>query len=273
MVSKCTLIIIQIIFLNCMFNPITPENQKQKNHGIDIKFENYEYLGKKISFAISGENSKQMIFFIHGSPGSWKAYLEYLQDPELNTKAILISADRLGYGGSEKGIPEYSLENQAKYLSPILNLYPKSEIVLVGHSYGGPVAIQIAGMYPDRIKKIILLAPSIDPELEEILWYQKFGNTKFGRFLLPSSIDVSNQEIYTLKEELLKQNKIWKKLNIPIIHIHGTSDSLVPFSNTEYSIKNIQKPENLKIITLKEVNHFIVWNHFALIKEELLKSY
>ena len=273
MISKFTLFVINIIFLNCMFNPNNSANTEQKNQTIEIKLGSYKYLGKKISYAYTGENPNQVIFFIHGSPGSWKAYDEYLQDQELNKKAILISVDRLGYGGSEKGIPEYSLENQAKYLSPILHLYPKSKIILVGHSYGGPVAIQIAGMYPERIKKIILLAPSIDPELEEILWYQKFGNTTVGRFLLPLSIDVSNQEIYTLKGELLKQNKIWKELDIPITHIHGTEDNLVPFSNTEFIKKHLKNSANLKIIPLIGVNHFLVWNQFELIKEELLKSY
>lgn len=262
------LIILFFLNLFCIFKPMDENEAKKKFYQIKIKFHEYNFLERNITYVETGNlNSSILILFIHGSPGSWDVYKEYLLDSDLQNYH-LISVNRLGYSIKGKNVFEPSLEKQAKVFLPILEKELKKKIFVLGHSYGGPVAIELNYFYP-KISGLVLLAPSIDPSLEEVTWYQKFAN--LISFILPSAIDVCNKEILALKNELIKQENHYQNLTNKITYIHGTKDNLVPFQNYSYIEKKINLKENLKLIQIENGNHFIVWNKFQLIKSEILK--
>ena len=230
--------------------------------------ETYITEGASLQYTLVNSKKNKLILFIHGSPGSSNAFSEYLKDMQLQQEAILISIDRFGYGGSMRGLAELSVGNQARYIKPILDKY-NLPTLLVGHSYGGPVALRMAMDYPEQVTSILLLAPSIDPELEKVEWYQRLGNFKIIRFFLPSFIDVSNQEILPLRFELEKMEHLWQNLKTPMTIIQGDNDSLVPPHNADYAQKKYPDPSKLKIIR-GDMNHFLPWNQRELIMKEIL---
>ena len=260
---------ISFLFINvfafscCSFffkiEPITP---------VPIEFVKYNLGATTLQYAVSDSKKQKLVLFIHGSPGSWETFSRYLEDPELQKEAILVSVDRHGYGGSMRGLPELSIGNHARYIKPILDKYNLPTVV-VGHSYGGPVALRLAMDYPERIMHILLLAPSIDPKLEEILWYQKVADWKLIRWILPAYLDVCNQEILPARFELQKMEHLWKNLRTPMTVIQGDNDTLVPPGNADYSEKMYPDKSKLKIIR-GDMNHFIPWNEYDLVKEEIL---
>ena len=113
--------------------PITP---------VPIELVKYNLGATTLQYAVANSKKRKLVLFIHGSPGSWDAFSRYLEDPELQKEAILVSVDRHGYGGSMRGLPELAIGNHAGYIKPILDKYNLPTVV-VGHSYGGPVALQI----------------------------------------------------------------------------------------------------------------------------------
>lgn len=234
-----------------------------------IYLDSYQVNAATLQYAIAPSDKKKLILFIHGSPGSWDAFSKYLNDIELQNEAILVSVDRYGYGGSMRGLPELSIGNHARYIKPILDKYNLPTVV-VGHSYGGPVALRLAMDYPEKIKHLLLLAPSIDPELEDVRWYNRFANWKWIRFLLPGFLDVSNQEILPLRFELEKSSHLWKNIQSPITLMQGDNDSLVPPGNADYAEKMYPDKTKLKIIR-GDMNHFLIWNQYELVKQEILE--
>ncbi len=107
-----------------------------------------------------------------------------------------MSVDRPGFGKSNLGRPERSLQRQAASIAPVLqNNNAAKRAILVGHSLGGPLIVRLAIDYPELVGGLILVAPSVDPALEPKEWYRKVGNFALVRPLLPVEIDVSNQEI------------------------------------------------------------------------------
>src|SRR5688500_9430734 len=67
------------------------------------------------------KKKKNAILFVHGSPGSLDAYLDYMYNDSLLSKADLISYDRPGYGHSDFGKSLTSLRGQARILRSLMN--------------------------------------------------------------------------------------------------------------------------------------------------------
>jgi pimeloyl-ACP methyl ester carboxylesterase len=256
-----------LIYVSSFYFKCTTERKDKESRNTELF--KYRIEVATMQYAVVSSQKKKLILFIHGSPGSWDAFSKYLEDRELQSESILVSVDRHGYGGSMRGLPELSIGNQARYIKPILDKYNLPTIVL-GHSYGGPVALRLAMDYPERIKHVLLLAPSIDPELEEVRWYQRVANWKLIRFILPGAIDVCNQEILPAKFELEKMEHLWKSLKTPMTVIQGDNDSLVPPGNADYAERMYPDKSKLKIIR-GDMNHFLPWNQYELVKKEVLE--
>jgi pimeloyl-ACP methyl ester carboxylesterase len=255
-----------LLFYSCTESNHTQETSIPKR--LFPSTETYTTYGANLQYALVNSKKNKLVLFIHGSPGSSDAFSEYLEDMQLQEESILISIDRFGYGGSMHGLAELSIGNQARYIKPILDKYNLPTLI-VGHSYGGPVALRMAMDYPEQVTSILLLAPSIDPDLEKLEWFQRLGNHKIIRFFLPSFIDVSNQEILPLQFELKKMEHLWKSLKTPMTIIQGDNDSLVPPHNADYAEKMYPDKSKLKIIR-GDMNHFLPWNQRELVKKEIL---
>ena len=232
-------------------------------HRLDIK-------GQKIHYVRSGDADKPIIVFIHGSPGQWTAWADYLLDKDLRDKAHMIAVDRAGFGGSNMGAYEPNLKRQAQFIiEAVADLTKNKKIVVVGHSYGGPVALRMVVDYPDRIHAAILLAPSIDPALEDNRWFNKLAAVSFVRRILPQAVDHSNQEILPLQAELEAMKPLLKDIKSKITVIQGEKDKLVPAGNAEYAQKELIKAD-VDIQRLPERGHFIPWEEYGLVKSNLL---
>ena len=229
-----------------------------------------EGRGRQMHFVANEttNDNKPFIVFVHGAPGDWLANAQFLADTDLKNVANIASVDRLGYNKSEKGVWEESLETQAALLrSAIQKMNPKGRIILVGHSFGGPVISRYAMDYPDKVDHLVILAGSVDPELEFTKWFQYIADWKWVRPIIPSALNVTNQEILALKNELEIMLPLWRKITADITVIQGKKDNLVPHENTAF-IK--QKIPDAKIIYLEGQNHFIPWNEYQLVKDTLL---
>ena len=151
---------------------------KPLQHQIDV-------LGKTINYAEIGNDTLPVAFFVHGSPGSWSAFVDFMKDTSLLKQVKMVSVDRIGFGESEYGNAEKSLEKQAQYLKPIVAKYKQKgkKMILIGHSLGGPLIARMTMDYPELIDNLIIVAGSIDPELEP---HEKWFRVPNGFFAYPN---------------------------------------------------------------------------------------
>ncbi|MDP4678827.1 MAG: alpha/beta hydrolase [Cyclobacteriaceae bacterium] len=189
-----------------------------------------------INYTLIESGDKPLVVFLHGAPGSLSAFIDYLKNKELQESVNMISVDRPGYGHSNFGKEETSLEKQDFYISELIKLHRGTKsVILIGHSLGGPIVAKVAMKYPELVQGLIIVAGSIDPELEKEEWYRPLGRGLLGKLFLPKSFWVTNEEIYHLKNELEMILPEWKDLKIPVTLIHGIEDNLVPKENAEFA--------------------------------------
>jgi pimeloyl-ACP methyl ester carboxylesterase len=230
----------------------------------------YETGFREIHYVMAGDETKPLVLFIHGSPGSLSAFIHFLADSVLKDRALLISTDRPGFGYSNFGNAEPSLHKQSEALKPIIEKYKNNHpVILVGHSLGGPLIAKIAMDHPDLIDALIIVAGSIDPELEpNETWFRAPLATPFLSWVLPGSFRASNEEIYHLKPELEAMLPFWKNITCPVIVIQGTKDELVPAGNADFAEKMLVNA-NLEVVLVEGMNHFVPWSNPELIRDAI----
>lgn len=227
--------------------------------------------GHQIHYIQTGDGAKPTLFFIHGSPGSWNAYKDYLKDTLLLKKYRMIAIDRPGFGYSDFGMAE-NLAVQSKYIAQfIAKMSNQKEVVLIGHSMGGPVVAQLAADYPNRYQHLVILAGSLDPAAEKPEKWRTVILSPPLRYLIPGALRPSNDELWWLKEDLIALKPKLPKITSGVTIIHGTKDDLVPFSNVAFMKENFSNAASLNAIVIENANHFIPWSHYDIVRDAVLK--
>lgn len=235
-----------------------------------VNYSNFE--GRQIRSVSTGDpNSKTLICFIHGAPGAWNAFKSYMVDPNLLSECQMVSIDRFGYGASDYGNPEFDILTQAKAIRSHLAQFQYDHLLLVGHSYGGPIAVKFAIDFPEKIKHVFMIAPVIDPDSEKHFWFNTVLSLPLLKWILPKYVNVSVEEKLNHEESLRKIKDEWSKIDVAITHWHCTDDWIAPYSgNIEFSKRYIPLAQ-LNIELWEGDGHLIPFNQFEKVKTELLK--
>lgn len=218
----------------------------------------------------SPSDTSNLIVFVHGAPGSLENFKNYLSDSLLNAKSHMIAIDRPGYGYSNYGRSAPSILEQSNAIHHILDKHQYKNLILVGHSYGGPIVAEVA-VSRDDVNAVIMLAPVNDPVSEEIFWYAKIPQWPILRWALPGYINVSSDEKLSHPAELDSIKHIWPKLAMPIIHLHDRVDWIAPGEENIAFSKSMIHPAVLRLIERPEKDHFIPWNDYEFVRDLLLE--
>ena len=223
----------------------------------------------QLHYLETGNPENPTLLFVHGSPGSWDAFRQYLTDNLLLSKYRMIAIDRPGFGYSDFGDAE-NLYVQTEIIESFIDkINNQKPISLVGHSLGGPVVVEIAAEKPEQFKHIVVLAGSVDPNAETPEVWRSVIKTKPLRYLIPGALRTSNDELWLLKSDLFKLRPKLKNIRCDVTIIHGTKDPLVPYSNVAFMKKAFVNAKSIDVIPIENANHFIPWEHFDLIRDVL----
>ena len=270
-----SIIIWLILAQSCMTFKKSDEEAKEdfSKSGVTLTTSTISVDHHHIHYAKTGNDSLPTIFFIHGTPGSWDAFAEYLQDKDLLKKFRMVSIDRPGFGESDFGNAMH-LDQQSQMISPLFHhLQNGKSMFIAGHSMGGPMVIKLAADNPGMFSALMIISGSIDPAEEKPeKWRPILYKTPLN-YLVPGALRPSNEELWYLKKDLVDLKKDFVKIQCPVYFIHGTKDTWVPPGNVEYGKKMLVNASSIHVIMIPEANHFIPWTKFSDIKELMLKLY
>jgi pimeloyl-ACP methyl ester carboxylesterase len=224
----------------------------------------------KIHYIETGNKEYPTLFFVHGSPGSWDAYKDYLKDSLLLKKYRMIAIDRPGFGYSDFRKPK-NLYEQASIIEQFVEKIKNGKsIYLIGHSYGGPTIVKMAIDKPSAYKELIILAGAIDPDAETPEKWRTYFMSNPLKLIVPGAMLPANNELWWLKNDLKNMKPSLNKITANILVIHGTVDPLVPYSNVAFIEREFVNAKSMEVVSIKNANHFIPWEHYETIRNKLL---
>ena len=114
--------------------------------------------------ALTRMGTGPVVLLLHGVPGSSDSWRDVV--PLLSGDATVLVADLLGFGGSSRPSELATLhaEGQAEAVADVLDALGLDDVTVVGHDFGGPVALTLAGRRPDLVARLGLLATNTFPD-------------------------------------------------------------------------------------------------------------
>jgi pimeloyl-ACP methyl ester carboxylesterase len=111
--------------------------------------------GRKVAYRTGGWGP--LLVLIHGitsNSATWDRVL-----PKLAQHYTVLAPDLLGHGRSDKLRGDYSVGAHANTVRDLMDALGYERATFIGHSLGGGVALQLAYQYPERIDRLVLVAP------------------------------------------------------------------------------------------------------------------
>ncbi len=107
----------------------------------------------RIRYVVWGDEANEPLVLVHGGRDharSWDFVVERLVD-----RYCCYCIDLRGHGDSDWSVgSQYSLPEFVADVTALLDHLGRDPLSLVGHSLGGAVVLQVAGVLPDRVKKV-----------------------------------------------------------------------------------------------------------------------
>jgi len=265
-------LIVLIVLFYRFSNPKSTEKIKKEfakyNCEVFIKkasYKNFNY--RVIAMQKSIDTTLPTVVFIHGSIGAALDFKKYLSDKSLLQKANLMAYDRVGYGIYQTGRVQESIHFEVEILEDLLKNLNHKKVILVGYSYGGPIALASVKSY----QKIVLLAPAVYSKVEPIPMAIAFYKNKITRWILPETWKAASKEKLSHRADLRHFESSWERNPSNIVSNHGDDDWVVPIENSHFLIKKFPEKQ-FELVTLNQTGHGLVWTHIEEIKNVLLQQ-
>ena len=207
------------------------------------------------------------VVLIHGNPGSCQDWSR-LYVP-ISSRYQAVAFDRPGHGHSER--PNHrpiTVEVQAEMLRATLTQLGLERPIVVGHSWGGSLALVYALQFPDEISGAVLLAPAAYesddgvsflsklpgwPVIGDVLnflftpllsaWLvrtdiakafapdpvpKKYLRHVLAEWTRPKKVKWYSVDDALLNESLPKFAERYPEINVPVVIVTGDADQIVP---------------------------------------------
>ncbi|MFG6115808.1 alpha/beta fold hydrolase [Halobacillus sp. MO56] len=137
-----------------------------------------EIRGKKLYVEEFGAKDKQPVLYLHGGPGESCFDFTYHQKERLQDHFHVIAIDQRGVCRSEiiESHEHFTLMDIIKDCEELRDHLQINQWSVIGHSFGGYLALLYAATFPSSIHKVIFECPTFDFELTSRFLLKKTAN-------------------------------------------------------------------------------------------------
>lgn len=222
---------------------------------IELKRDGLTLVGERLE--PFGESYDMAILF-HGFKADKNAPLIKAAAEKLWEENVAsVRFDFNGIGESDGEFKNMTVVNEIADAKAILD-YVRTDphvknIYLVGHSQGGVVASMLAGLYPNIIKKVVLLAPAATLRSDALKG--ELQGVHYDPHHIPDQIRLGKYTVgglYLRTAQVLPIYEVSQQFTGPVCLVAGTNDQVVdPAASKKYN--EIYKNSNLHL--LKDADH------------------
>ena len=178
---------------------------------------------------IRPEGVEQTIVFLHGFAGcaeTWEHQINYFSH-----EYRVIAPDLRGHGQSDAPFTRYTMGELVADLYRISQYLELPEkFALVGHSFGGSIAVEYASAHPEQISHLVLIATAVEWPVPRIASFFCRLPVAFFRPWWPYR-GRWNCEVHTFKRMAVNNLQKWRgrakmeRLSMPTLVITGSRDN------------------------------------------------
>jgi pimeloyl-ACP methyl ester carboxylesterase len=117
-------------------------------------YEEIELHGHRVRFQAAG--SGPLVVLLHGITSTSEAWRKVM--PRLAERYTVVAPDMLGHGRSAKPRGDYSLGAYAAGIRDLLAVLGFERGSVVGHSFGGGIAMQFSYLFPEYVERMALIS-------------------------------------------------------------------------------------------------------------------
>lgn len=211
----------------------------------------------RVNYKIAGSGPAILIFHGWGSNSdNWQKVGDLLTEKGFR----VIIPDLPGFGKSQEPLEIWGINNYSQFAQKLVDFLNLEKFYLLGHSFGGVVALKFSLKSPERIKKLFLVSPAI---IRKKTLKQRIIKkiAKFFSFLPFQIKKIIYQKIlrsdYPLNPGIMRGiylkvtgeeiSSHLPKIKIPTVIIWGQEDRITPLAQA-YLIKKEIPNSILKII-------------------------
>jgi esterase len=157
-----------------------------------------EVLANGVSLYYEESGAGDPIVCLHGGGSSAAMWVDAA--PELAARGRTILYDRRGSFRSERPEPyATNVHEQADDAAALIDALEAAPAIVIGRSYGGAIAVDLALRYPDRVRALALLEGDV-PSLSKTAEREVADITE--RILAAAEVDMSTAAETLMREEL-----------------------------------------------------------------------
>jgi pimeloyl-ACP methyl ester carboxylesterase len=152
---------------------IPPESAEQ------FAAEQVSIYGQRVCFRRGGAGP--VLLLLHGMGDSSRAWIPAMR--LLQRSYTVLAPDLPGHGSSSNPLGDYSLGSHASSMRDLLDLLSIERVTVVGHSFGGGVAMQFAYQFPSRCERLVLVdAGGLG---REVTWILRLATVPAAEYVMP----------------------------------------------------------------------------------------
>lgn len=235
-----------------------------------------------IVYDVLNQEGRKALVFLHGwrSEGLvWKDIAEKISSQGFAVYML----DLPGFGSSPKPKNPFSVGDYADVVAEFIKKLKLNNVILIGHSFGGRVAIKLLAMYPDSAEKLVLVdsAGVGAGKSSEASFLAKIAKP----FFKPNFMQSLKKKIYKeigaedyvatpqLKETFLKVinedlSGQLAQIDKPTLIVWGKDDKETPLESGKIINGKIK---NSKLVVLENAGHFSFLDKPQEFFEEVMK--
>ncbi|HSP80578.1 MAG TPA: alpha/beta hydrolase, partial [Myxococcaceae bacterium] len=140
--------------------------------------------GVRLYYRVAGQppEEKAPVLFLHGGPGYNSYSFSRLMGTRLERVRRMVYLDQRGCGRSERPWDgQYSLEVLVADLEALRQELGVERWVLLGHSFGGTLALEYAARHPQRVAGVVFVDGFSDAQATFSSWQQQLERLHPGR--------------------------------------------------------------------------------------------